>query len=613
LRKRFFYGVLLVALISIGTEAAMRADWLEMPENLYYDLWHQLAGKRYQPQHVVIVAIDDRSRLKHLDEPLVFWSPHFAQAIEVSRSVGVGVIGLDYLFLVSAESWLRKLNVPGSDQSRTHDLPFREQLASGKVVLAGNIVLDEQGKRKVLLPIWDYWNSLPGKLDDVGLTNFYSDPDGVIRRFLPVLTDDDGEAWVTFAKLLAERAARPETASERQSLRHICFAGPPGTIPRISFRRLLTPGTERDSEIQSLKDKVIIIASESSALPDFTLTPYARSFLNLGAHMMSGAELHANIVETLLSGRFQRPLPMFFRLVYLVTVLIAGTALFLWLSPWRGLAAACLISLICSIISYLLFRRYWILPVSSVQLGLVLSYLGAVGIRLTGEERARAHLREVFGRYASKEVVEKLLTSGKQPNLGGEALQVTVLFLDIRNFTTISEHLKPHQVVELLNTFFTRACKPIMEYGGIVDKFIGDAVMAVFGSPVPYPDHARRAILTALAMTEIARDFCSWMPRHFAEKGLPDFGVGIGLHTGEVIVGNIGAPERLEFTAIGDTVNLASRLERLAKELKWNIVASSDIIKAAGPGVVTGRQEIHYVKGRKEPIEVFEVIGMDSE
>jgi len=611
MHRKFLCGVLLIIFVSGGVEAALRMGWLNAAEDWYYDVWHHVAGLQYQPRHVVIVAIDDQTRLEHQDEPLVFWGPHFARALEVLRKAGVKVVGLDYLFSVSAESWLKRLNLPNKNESRIYDVPLRAQLAAGQVVLASNMVIDVQGKRKILLPIWDYWNSLPGKLDDVGLTNFYNDPDGTIRQFSPVLADDNHEIWGTFALLLAERSGLSEPlAGSDNSIRCIRFAGPPGTFPRISFRRLLTPEAESDPDIMRLKGKVVIIASESSMQHDTNLTPYARGFLPLGGRMMSGAELHANIVETLLLGQWPRPVSPFLRLGYLVVILAIAIILFFRLSPWQGLAAAGLLGLVCTLLAYLLFRASWILPVLYLQSGLLISYLGVLGVRLTGEERERTELREIFGRYVADEVVEKLLNAKKRPDLGGDAYQVTVLFADIRNFTTISELLTPHETVEMLNTYFSRACEPILEQGGTLDKFVGDALMAVFGSPVPYPDHARRAIAAALAMTEMVQEFRAWMTSRFLNRGLPDFAIGIGLHTGEAIVGNIGSPKRLDFTAIGDTVNAASRLEGLTKELGWAIVASRNTIEAASPGVMTGGNEKMLVKGRKQPIEVFEVLGL---
>jgi adenylate cyclase len=145
-----------------------------------------------------------------------------------------------------------------------------------------------------------------------------------------------------------------------------------------------------------------------------------------------------------------------------------------------------------------------------------------------------------------------------------------------------------------------------------VDKFIGDAVMAVFGSPVPYPDHARRAVTAALALARMAKEFQAWMTEHFGHLDLPSFRIGIGLHTGEAVVGNIGSPRRLEFTSIGDTVNIASRLESRTKELGWTIVASRDIIEAAGSGIVTGRTDSLELKGKTVRVEVVELLSLES-
>ncbi len=612
-RKKFLYGILLVVLLGIGTEVAIRGEWLWSAEDWYYDLWHQLAGRRYEPQHVVIAAIDDQTRLEHQDEPLVFWSPHFARAIAVLRQVGAKVIGLDFLFSVSAESWLKRLKLPESDQSRTYDLPFRAQLAAGKTILAAEKIAETQGKAKILLPLPDYWGSLPEQLEDVGLVNFFHDPDGVIRRFLTAIPTDAGESWVTFAALLAERAAPGDSARICPPLSRIGFSGPPGTVPRVSFRRLLSPGAESDPQIQGLKDKIIIIAYEPTGVQDIHQTPYSRGFMNLSARFMSGPEVHANIAETLLTGRFPRPVSTPGRLLYLIIGLSVGTAAFYKLSPRQGLAALGLLAVMVAVFAYLWFRSYWLMPVAAPQLGLLISYLGVLGLRLMGEERERTRIRQIFGRYISDEVVEKLLTSGKQPNLGGEAVTVTVLFSDIRNFTPMSESLAPQEVVELLNSYFSRACEPILEQGGTVDKFIGDAIMAVFGSPAPHPDHARRAITAALAMAAGASDFRAWIAGRFPDRDWQDFQIGIGLHTGEVVVGNVGSPKRFEFTAIGDTVNIASRLESLTKELGWTIVASADTIKAAGPGVATGGRKKVRVKGRQEPVEVQEVKGLKQD
>jgi adenylate cyclase len=391
---------------------------------------------------------------------------------------------------------------------------------------------------------------------------------------------------------------------------YIGFAGPPGTFPRLSFRRLLRPGAEQDPALQALNQKVVIVALETR-LQDIHLTPYARSFLHLGPHMMSGPEVHANIVETLLTGRAPRPAPASLRLILLIAVLAAGTFGFFHVAPWQGLGLGLALVLLCLALAYACFLHSVILPVGRMELGLALCFLGTLAVRLTGEERTRQRLRQVFARYVADEVVEKLMAAGKLPDLGGEALTVTVLFADIRNFTTVSERLSAHEVVEMLNAYFSLICDPILEHGGTVDKFIGDAVMAVFGAPAPQPDHARRALSTALAMAARAEEFQAWMAQRFPEKGLPQFHIGIGVHSGEAVVGNIGSLKRLEYTAIGDTVNIASRLESLTKELGWTIIASAQGVEAAGPGVKTGATQESRLKGREELVQIHEIIGLE--
>jgi adenylate cyclase len=458
----------------------------------------------------------------------------------------------------------------------------------------------------------------------VGLTNFFSDTDGMVRRFVPALFGNDSLPNLTFATLLAVRAAGLDPKSDSWSLggemimnaphpRRIGFVGPPGTVPRLSFGRLLATDAVRDPEIQRLRGKVIIVAAEHAGMQDIHLSPYAQGLLTMEGRAMTGAELHANIVETLLTGRFPRSVPSPFRLIYVAGVLIAGTILFFRLRPWLGLATGFLLGLSCAVLSYAMFHINWVLPVTNVHLALALSYLGALGLRVTGEERERVRLRQMFGQYVSDDVVEKLLATGHRPDLGGEALQVTILFADIRNFTMISERLSPHQVVDMLNAYLSRVCEPVLEEGGTVDKFIGDAVMAIFGSPVFVKNHARHALRAALAMAATARQFQTWMHQRFPGLDQNEFRIGIGLHTGNAVIGNIGSPKRREFTAIGDTVNTASRLERMTKELGYTIVASEATIAAAGPGVLTGKKEKLHLKGRKEPVEAFEVIGMERD
>ena len=392
---------ILLVLVGAAVQGLTWAGWLERPENIYRDLWHQLAGRRYAPRHVAIVTLDETSLAEHPDEPLVCWTPHFARVIEVLRAAGARIMGLDYLYYVSIEDWLKKLNLPPNHPSLKYDQAFKAQLASGRVVMAANLGVDARQKIKVIFPIPGYFASLPRQALDVGLVNFFTDPDGTIRRYTPALADDYGQVMLTFAQLLAARASGQDPAAEIQRLKQdpalkdwsaddpgavnlsafplIGYVGPPGTFPRLAFRRFLRPGAETDPEIRRLKDKVVIIAYEPAALQDIHVTPYSLSLWRWQGSDMSGAEVHANIIETLLTGRVPRPVPGYLSALYLAALLLIGGLLFYRLSSGRGLAAAALLCLLAAACACLLFRRYWLLPTASLQVALILKLHGHPG------------------------------------------------------------------------------------------------------------------------------------------------------------------------------------------------------------------------------------------
>lgn len=622
LRLRRAWRFLFVVVVAFGSsEAMMRLGWMEPLENVYYDYWHQFAGKRRDARHAAVVAVDERTLDLYKDDPLAFWQPHFARAMDTLTRAGAKVIGLDYLYQVSAEDWLKKLNLPGSDSSRNYDAPFRAQLAAGNKILITQLIEMPDGEGRLLLPPRDHLYLLPQGGNDLGIANLNPDEDNSVRRYLTAFDPDPAKLAMGFATQLALRAAGLDPALTEWDVagvkltrdvqpRLIGFVGPPGTIPTVSMSKLLQPDALADPEVQQLSGRVVIIAANDRGTQDRHPSPYSRSVFSKPTGQMIGGEIHANIVETVLSGHYPRQLPPVAEWIYVLALVVVATLLYLRLHPAGGLVVALVLSLLCLVPAWLMFLDDWLLPVGRVQMALGIGFLTTLGLRLTGEERERARLKKMFGRYVSDDVVT-LLTQGERPDLAGESVQVTVLFSDIRNFTTISEKLNAREVVEMLNAYFSRTTEPILAEGGMVNKFIGDAVMAIFGSPVRHDDHARRAIRAALKMAQEANDFKRWMRERFPDRGLPEFAIGIGVHSGEAVIGDIGSVKRTEFTAIGDTVNAASRLEGVTKEMQCVLVASKASVDAAGADVVTGRKEIIKVKGKDQPIEVFEILGMD--
>jgi adenylate cyclase len=628
LRGLRFQAFIVIASI-LAAEAAHRSGALTAIEHLYSDLWHRASGVRFTPGHVALVVVDDQSLAEHGDVPMVFWTPLFARAAATLREAGATVIGVDFLFGFTPEDWIARLQLSGTDALRDYDLGFRQELNRGRMVLVGSIVRGHPGQPDgLLLAHTDYLLSLPDGdfVNGIGFANLATDGDGGARHFEvapPLNLPADlaaGAPRYTLAPLLAARAAGldkhaavwriagREFPVERGSI--ITYAGPPGTVPRVSLSKVLAAGALGDPAVQALRGKVVIIGGDFQGMNDVHTTPYSGQLLAGGGALMAGAEVQANIVETLLSGRQTREAPPWLRFLLLSALILWTLLAYRQRSPWNGLAKLASALAASLLIGYFVFRALWLLPVASLQVGLLSGYLLAFGGRLTREEREKARVQTMFKGYVSDSVVEMLLSSDRRLDLEGESMHITVLFSDIRQFTTISEQLTPRETVEFLNAYLGRVVAVILEEGGRIDKFIGDAVMAEFGVPYPFEDHAHRALRAAVKIRAIAAEFREYLRDRFPGRGFPEFHVGVGVHTGDAVVGNVGSEVRMEYTAVGDTVNVAARLEGETKYLDCIIAASAETVREAGGRVETGVSQTVRVKGRLKPIEVYEIIDI---
>jgi class 3 adenylate cyclase/CHASE2 domain-containing sensor protein len=625
---RRFWLVLLALAACLVSEALLRGGALNPVDQRLQDFWFQWQGKRAEVRHVAIVALDEETLAAYPDDPMVFWTDRLAVAVARLRAVGVSAIGLDMLLSISPERWLGKLGGKLQKAARDYDRPFREQINSGQLVLVSTRSGSGARESDYLLPSPDYLLALPD-FDipgHVALADLFDEGDGVIRSYLvaPVTeaerTPLAGSVPVLgLPSLLAVRASglNPQATSwalgGRQVAREqppepIPYIGPPGSFPRLSLKRLLAAEALNDKDVLALRGKTVLIGATAAGLNDEHFTPYATRLFAGRGNLMSGVEAHANVLESLLSGERIQPMGAALRMITLLVLTGMATLAFVALPVWAGGVLWLASALLLAACGFMAFRFGVLVPVAAYSLAMALALLSVLGWRLTGEERERSRVRQMFGRYVSDQVVEALLQSGKRPELGGQSQAMTVLFSDIRNFTTISERLNAKEVVEMLNTYFEQACAPLLAEGGSIDKFIGDAIMVEFGSPLPLADHALRGVRAAIALRAVAETFSLWMEQRFPDRDLPKFAVGIGLHSGEAVIGNIGSPTRMEFTAIGDTVNLASRLEGMTKEIGCVILASEATIAEAGESVVCGRCELIRVKGRDEAVRVFEVL-----
>ncbi len=273
---------------------------------------------------------------------------------------------------------------------------------------------------------------------------------------------------------------------------------------------------------------------------------------------------------------------------------------------WATLAA--LVLLLAAIVggSLLAFRaNWWADPVvPGVSLGL--AFVLATAYSYATEGRQKLAIRRMFSRYMSEKVISHLMNHPELLNLGGERRRMTLFFSDLAGFTTISERLGAEEVVALLNDYLSRMTDIILDEEGTVDKFEGDAIMAFWGAPLPQEDQALRACRAALRQQAALAE----LNQHFEKMGLPRLGMRIGMHTGDAIVGNLGSEKRFDYTAIGDTVNLASRLEGLNKFYGTFIMASETTRAECGDGVVFREMDRVAVKGKVKPVGVFQPLGL---
>lgn len=627
LKRIGFQLFVVVASIAIA-EGAYRSGVLAPVEHLYSDLWHRASGVRFVPEHVALVVVDDATLAEHGETPMVFWTPLFARAAATLREAGATVVGVDFLFAITPEDWISRLGLSAVAALRDYDLAFRQELSTGKMVVAGAIARGIDGRPDdLLLPHTDYLLSMPNAdiVSHVGLADLVTDGDGGVRNYQAAPTVSlpadvaEGAPRFTLPALLSARAAglKPNVkvlqlgghAIAIDEINAISYSGPPGSVPRLSLSKVLADGAVNDPAIQALRGKVVIIGGDYLGMNDLHSTPYSGRLFGGADGLMAGAEVQANIVETLLSGKVTREIPAWQRLI-LLALLIGLTA---WAyrrrTPWTGLVLLVAVLAVSIVIAFAMFQRFWLVPAAALQVGLLSAYLLAFSERLTSEERDKARVKKMFKGYVSDDVVDMLLSSEQRLHLDGQSMTITVLFTDIRQFTSISEKMSAHEIVEFLNAYFARVTHVIIEEGGHIDKFIGDAVMAEFGVPYPFPDHAHRALRAAVRIRAVAQEFQGWM-KTYSDRGVPPFQIGIGVHTGDAVVGNIGSRAKMEYTAIGDTVNVASRLEGETKSLNCVIAASAETLQAVGERAETGVHRSISVKGRLEPVEVYEIIDV---
>lgn len=348
----------------------------------------------------------------------------------------------------------------------------------------------------------------------------------------------------------------------------------------------------------AFKDQIVVVGVTAEGLRDLFTTP-------LGEGRMPGAEVHANVIDGLLTGHAIAPAAPAPRLAMAVVPALAVAAVGAAGAPWITAAAAAAVS--AALVWYAtraLGQGVW-LPLVVPLLAVGLTFLADLAWMYFVEGREKRRVKRLFSRYVSKDVYQQLIASPTDAVLGGERREMTVLFSDMRGFTTLSESGEAEDLVRQLNQYFTRMVEVVFAHRGTVDKFVGDMVMALYGAPLDDPDHADHAVQTALAMVKALEQ----LNRLWAVEGRAALDIGIGINTGEMIAGNIGSDTIMSYTVIGDNVNLGARLESLNKDFGTRI-----LISEATRRQLKGQYDLRplgdvMVKGKTKAVQVFEVRG----
>jgi len=586
------------------------------------------------PRYVTIAAIDEESLARIGRWP---WSrATLAQLATRLDAEGARVIAFD-LFFPERES-------PKADALFAHALG-----ATGKAVLGTVFLLDREEARHVGgptvaaaveatarqaipevrvgasegvdVPLQEPYGvianipELQARAAYAGHINVLPDTDGVVRR-VPLVLRHGGRYFPAFdlqvarafwdsapatVEVAAYGIAAVDVGGRRFPLDEdgrllVRYRGPERTFPAVSIADIL----QHKADSSLLRDRVVLVGNTAKGIGDVRVTPYGSTF--------PGVEVRANVIESLLTEQtLQRPDWM---TVVDATILLVLGLILAWLLPRLDLDNAALV--VAGLLAAYLFVAFYAFRSAGLWLNvvypsllIVLLFAWAGFLRYASTQSEKRNLKLAFQHYVPPAVVESLLTDMGKLRLGGEKRELTVLFSDIRGFTALSERMEPEELVKLMNEYFTAMTEKVFEQRGSLDKYIGDAIMAIYGAPVEDPAHPALACRSALGMVQALRE----LREPWRRRGLPQIDIGVGINTGPMVVGNMGSRRRFNYTVVGDAVNVASRLESLNKTYGTNILISEHTYERVKDEPFEVREiDSVPVRGRERPVRLYELI-----
>ena len=565
LRTALFLGV--GVFVAVVASAVWFGHLLRGLELQTYDARFSVRGRRTPPKNIAIVQIDDVT----LDELGVRWpfrrSLH-AKVIDRLRKAGARTVVYDVQFTEPTATQEDNALIKAVARMRHVVLATTEVGPGGSTkVFGGDYVVRKLGARaaNTVLPGGEVIRRVPFQVD--GLVSLaVAGAESYLRHPLP---ERQGSAWIE-------------------------FSGPPGTTPTYSFERVL----RGQVPASAFRGKLVLVGAAAPTLHDFHSTSASRN------ELMSGVEVEANAISTVLRGMPLRSASWPVDLALIVGLSLLPCVASLRLRPRSLFPVAALAGILFVVTVQLAFEHGVVLPLVVPFAALVASAVGCLAAHYVFAAFERERVRDLFARFVPEQVVGQVLArTDDDLRLGGARMEATVLFSDIRGFTTFAEQLPAEEVIEILNRYLREMSDAILEHGGTLVSYIGDGIMAVFGAPIEQSDHADRGLAAGREMLSVR------LPRvneWLSARGHEPLRMGIGLNSGPLMSGNVGHERRLEYTAIGDTTNTASRLEGMTKGTPHSLFVADSTRELLDGG---GNELVYVgelaVRGRQAPVRTW--------
>ena len=554
--------------------------------------------------NISIIEIDEHS----LDElgPYNTWTRDYvAEAIETlngNPELAPAVIGVDVLYIGDSNE--------ESDSHLTQATGLIDNVVMASYLNIDNALVANEGQYlygRVVSLYEEPYEELRNNCT-VGYANGFADSDGVIRHALQTSEISDGiflkdstgadvkassfsnEVYKKYAEScgLDTDAKMPVN---KDGLWYIDYTGKAGTY---SSNFSLSDLIQGEIPVEYFTGEIVLIGPYAEGLMD----SYA-SAIDKGT-LMYGVEIHANMIEAMIAGRAKKEIPVAIQAL-IIAIVTAIVVLICSKGNLRIGAAGCIgVAAVYSVLCIVLYKVGLVMDLFYIPMYCLVILIFSIVAHYVGAVYEKRKVEQTFKRYVAPEVVDEITKTGMDSiKLGGETVDCAILFVDIRGFTTMSESLEPEQVVSILNKYLELTSGSIFKYGGTLDKFIGDATMAIFGAPLPMEDYVYKAVCAAWDMVQSAKSLSEELQKEFGKS----VSFGVGVHCGKAVVGNIGTSRRMDFTAIGDTVNTAARLESNAP--RDTVYISDAVVNSLGDRIVTESVGNLPLKGKKEQLEVF--------